>query len=230
MYKTGIPLDTKYHKKNLIEPAKWSILEKALKQYDKSISILDVGCSGGGKLLYLYNMGYRNIQGIDYADDVFKPFWDAYPFLNIKKGNAERLSIFHKGKFDVVYASHLLEHLPNPQLCVKEVKRILKKTGQFIIGVPNGYHLNDIIMRKIQKLRYGTTDHLQVFSLADISNMLVKYGFRIQKVEKVYGSLEFFQDVRINNVIFHLPLILLYKLCKRVYWKEQYYNIIAKPY
>lgn len=55
-------------------------------------------------------------------------------------GNADVLSIFNDGEFDMVYASHVFEHIPWYQslqtLC--EWSRIIKKGGSLEIWVPDG--------------------------------------------------------------------------------------------
>lgn len=227
MYKTGTPNDPGFHKQAVLVPAKWPILEEVLDRYNKRISILDMGCSGGHKLLNLYNKGFRSIYGIDYAEDVFKETWKRYPYLNIKKGNAENLYFFKSKQFDVIYASHLIEHLPHPEKCVKEVSRLLKKNGTFVIGIPNGYQLNDIIMRILQKLFYGKTDHLQAFSLKGITKLLNRYNFKILKTKSDLGSLDFLLDGRLNGKIYKIPEKYLYPWIKRIYWTEIHFNIVA---
>jgi len=198
-----------------------------LKKYNKKISILDIGCSGGDKLLYLFNNGYLNTYGIEYAANVFKSTWKQYPHLNIRKGNAENLHMFHSNTFDLVYCCHLLEHLPHPELCVKETKRLLKKQGKLVIGIPNGYNWNDIIMRGIQKLIYGKTDHLQAFSLDKINRLLKQYDFKIEKIVSDWGSLDFLLDVRINSRLLNLPKNYMYPIISKIYWTKIHFNIVA---
>ncbi|OGK20823.1 hypothetical protein A2866_04055 [Candidatus Roizmanbacteria bacterium RIFCSPHIGHO2_01_FULL_39_8] len=228
MYKTGVPNDVGFHQQTKIEPAKWPFLERVLKQYNKKISVLDIGCSAGNKLLYLYKKGYRKIYGIDYAARVFQHIWKQLPYLHINQGNAENLRRFRNQQFEIVYACHLLEHLPHPEKCVKEVARILKKNGTFVLGIPNGYHLSDIIMRIVQKIVYGRTDHLQTFDLKKITELLRSYSLRVTKADIDKGSLEFLHDVRLNRKTMKIPEQFLYPLVKKIYWKDLYFNIVAK--
>ena len=41
------------------------------------------------------------------------------------------------GKYDVIVMFQVLEHIPEPVLFLKNVGRLLKKTGKLIIEVPN---------------------------------------------------------------------------------------------
>lgn len=72
-----------------------------------------------------------------------KPGWVN---LNIQQGSAvdvvgtcDDLSMFADGSCQLVYASHVLEHLPLERAfaCAKEVRRVLVPGGQFLVSVPN---------------------------------------------------------------------------------------------
>jgi SAM-dependent methyltransferase len=43
------------------------------------------------------------------------------------------------GQMDTVYASHVLEHVPNPQLSLAEWHRVLRIGGTMIVTVPSAY-------------------------------------------------------------------------------------------
>ncbi|HNW88830.1 MAG TPA: class I SAM-dependent methyltransferase [Bacteroidales bacterium] len=55
--------------------------------------------------------------------------------LNIVKGVSENIP-FADESFDVVYCSHVLEHVSDEQKSLIEMKRILKNDGVLIIGMP----------------------------------------------------------------------------------------------
>jgi|SRR3989344_2045256 len=59
------------------------------------------------------------------------------------KDNGE-LKRFKENYFDVIIATHVLEHLPDPQKTITEIYRILKKGGICIVSVPliEHYHPN----------------------------------------------------------------------------------------
>ena len=48
--------------------------------------------------------------------------------LSIKKGFAEKID-YDDGTFDVVYCSHVLEHVNDEHQSLNEMKRVLKKGG-----------------------------------------------------------------------------------------------------
>ena len=55
--------------------------------------------------------------------------------VSIKQGFAEDLP-YAKESFDVVYSSHVLEHVNSESKSLKEMKRVLKDDGILIIGMP----------------------------------------------------------------------------------------------
>ncbi len=80
---------------------------------------------------------------------------EKFETLNIEWNNnvdyvfdAEKKLPFSKNSFDLVYASHVLEHLPwyKTEEILKEWIRILKPNGKLIIFVPDGLKVMNTIM------------------------------------------------------------------------------------
>lgn len=47
------------------------------------------------------------------------------------------LKLFGASQFDFVFSSHFLEHIKNPQVMLKEMKRVLKKSGYLVLYLPD---------------------------------------------------------------------------------------------
>lgn len=224
-YKTGTPNDLKNISQKYGTSLRWDILHEYCLTLDRDADILDVGCGDGNKMLFLLEQGFDNVCGVEYCSSMYKRRLREYPNLKMTEGNAENLIFFNSESFDVTYYCHVLEHLPNPELAILEASRILKKGGACIIGIPNGYHLADKLMRMAQILIYRKTDHLQKFSSKDMINLLESNGFVIEKVTKTYGSFDFIFDKRIVVPKFIKEVV--YKICKKIYWKEIYFDFVA---
>ena len=80
------------------------------------------------------------------------------------------------GYFDVVIASELLEHVPEPLQLASEVARILRPGGLFWATTP---HINGLSARLLG-MDWTTvgSDHLHLFSQKGVTNLLTNAGFR----------------------------------------------------
>jgi SAM-dependent methyltransferase len=76
--------------------------------------------------------------------------------------------MFGVEKFDYVYSSHCLEHVPHPFETLKKWLGLLKKDGLVVLYLPHAdYYL------------VHNPEHLQKFVPKDIEDMLVKLGCEI---------------------------------------------------
>jgi ubiquinone/menaquinone biosynthesis C-methylase UbiE len=223
-YWTGTANDIRNVVKMNCRPCRWSFLFKYLAGKSKSVKILDIGCGTGNKMLSLLDAGYRNTVGVEYNPEVYRQMVERYHQLKISEGNAEDLKNFGNNSFDLVYCSHVLEHLPYPEKAIKEARRVLKKGGAYIIGIPNGDHLNDKTLRIIQMVFYGNYDHLQRFNLRKISEILKQNSFNVVKISARKGSFQILLDHRIK---FRQLSQRLYKFLRRIYWKDLSFDILA---
>ena len=107
-----------------------SILKRCLLKKDNFI--LDVGCGGGGNILFLKNFG--SVSGIDASVDAIN-FCKNKGFENLIMGTAENIPC-PNSFFDLVTAFDVLEHLEDDLIVLKEMKRIIKPGGLMMITVP----------------------------------------------------------------------------------------------
>lgn len=111
----------------------------AIKQYiPKKSTFLDVGCGAGYSLMKAYTEFECEVQGIDPEPGAHgvgrftEGLWKERPII---QGSAEELP-FPDESFDVVYSSHVLEHVHSEKKALEEMKRVLKPNGVLIIGTP----------------------------------------------------------------------------------------------
>lgn len=92
---------------------------------------------------------------------------------------------FAEDTFDIIYCSHVLEHVPDDQKAMRELRRVLKKDGFAVIIVPivsdvtvEDPTLVDPIERE---RRFGQIDHVRVYG-PDVLERLEGAGFTVTRV------------------------------------------------
>jgi SAM-dependent methyltransferase len=97
--------------------------------------LLEMG-SGLGHLLALLGDRYQCV-GIDIAQYAARQTLANAPGSAAMVASADRLEAFADRSFDVVIALHLVEHLVNPEGCLRHVNRMLAEGGLFLFATPN---------------------------------------------------------------------------------------------
>jgi ubiquinone/menaquinone biosynthesis C-methylase UbiE len=94
---------------------------------------LDLGCGPGEKTA---SLKIQNYTGADIAVTALKAGRKTYPKKRFICANAEKLP-FKDNSFDNIIFFEIIEHIPNYQKSITEIKRILKKDGKLFIATPN---------------------------------------------------------------------------------------------
>jgi len=103
--------------------------------------ILDVGCGPGHLTEFILRIKGKNIPGpiigIDYSKVAVKQAQKRIRDASFLVGNALSLP-FNDSSFKCVSCIETLEHVQDPSLLVKELRRVTSEDGVIIICVPNG--------------------------------------------------------------------------------------------
>ena len=101
---------------------------------------------------------------------------------------------FPNNFFDVVYECNLFEHLRNPGFHLKEVYRVLKEKGRFILITDNAsctrfYVLGTHEGRYEKKHKIHPKDrHFSIYTKTHIRNHLFAVGFQLIYIELIETS------------------------------------------
>jgi ubiquinone/menaquinone biosynthesis C-methylase UbiE len=144
-----------------------------------ALRFLECGC-GPGFLLALFEEWFPESQLIGLDSDL-RLLQSAAGRTNRTRlflGAAETLP-FDNSTFDLVITLHMIEHLPAPELFLKEARRVLKPGGFLVLATPNSSGIGARLMGcKWKGWRY---DHLSVHAPAAWRTLLKKQGFRIRE-------------------------------------------------
>ena len=139
-------------------------------------SVLDIGCATGALLASLRDCGWR-VTGVEISPGA--EYARKERGLDVRNIPLEEIK-FPNESFNVILASHLVEHLNDPRSFFTEVHRILKKDGFIFITTPN--------ISGFQALMFGghwrsaIFDHLYLFSKRTLLKMLKTCGFKTEGV------------------------------------------------
>lgn len=136
--------------------------------------ILDIGAGTGDFLLTAKNDGW-NVIGVEPSERA----------KNIAKQKGisfvEEISELENNSFDVITMWHVLEHVPNLEFQIQELKRLLKPTGTLIVAVPN--------FKSFDAKHYGefwaafdVPIHFWHFSKKAIKSLFEKVDMKLEKV------------------------------------------------
>ena len=98
-------------------------------------SALDLGCGTGEMLkLIIQKDAHKELCGIDLSEEMLAVAKSKLPEqVKLLLGDSESLP-FPDNTFDVVYCNDSFHHYPAPQNVLKEVHRVLKPGGTFLMG------------------------------------------------------------------------------------------------
>ena len=144
---------------------------KNLKKYCRG-KTLDLGAG---------RLAYRSMIKKFSSEYFSTDFKKTHPDLDFV-ANAQDLNMIKDDDFDTVFCSQVLEHVPEPQKVLNEIKRILKNDGKAIITVPFlGYLHNepyDFFRYTKHSLKYmAEKSGLQVIEIKESGGLISFLGY-----------------------------------------------------
>ena len=132
------------------------------------------------KNLYNYLASKANVTTVDIVPGFYKKIDSAITYAD-----ATNLQ-FKDANFDMVIANHILEHIPEDIVAMKEMYRVLQPSGVAILQVPYSEKLTATIEEPHinnpakQEQLFGQKDHVRIYALTDYVNRLTVSGFNVK--------------------------------------------------
>lgn len=138
--------------------------------------VLDVGCATGALLAALRDRGWEP-QGVEISEAQAR-YGSERHGLPIFAGSLEAAA-FPPSSFDLVHASHLIEHLNDPASFLRESFRVLRPGGLLVLTTPNIDGLQARLLGS--RWRSAIYDHLYLFSRRSLLSLLEAARFVPEK-------------------------------------------------
>lgn len=138
--------------------------------------VLDVGCAIGALLAKLRERGW-NCTGVELSTNQ-ADYARRIRSLDVRDVTLEAAH-FPGGSFELVHASHLIEHLNDPRSFVREARRVLAEDGRLLVTTPNVAGFQARLFGP--SWRSAIFDHLYLFSLRTLTALLESEGFAVER-------------------------------------------------
>lgn len=141
-------------------------------------NVLDIG-SGEGKHSDLFKKFDKNVTAIDYGKSVYFERREKNHFCVY----GDYYTYKFDDKFDAIWASHVLEHQPNPNSFLKKIHADLKEGGVLALTVPPLKH--EIVGGHLTLWNAGLLMYQLILAGFDCKNISIKtYGYNVSIVLK----------------------------------------------
>lgn len=147
--------------------------------------VLDAGC-GEGQLIHHIVENSPDLVAVGIDDDKpdLKLHWEEFagPRLRFEVADVCNLP-FEDNSFDIVTAFSMLEHLADPHLALREIRRVCR--GWLIASVPwePAWRVGNIVKRRYVKQLGNTPGHIQHWTRRGFEKLLTPHG-RIEHLQR----------------------------------------------
>jgi SAM-dependent methyltransferase len=153
------------------------------------LDVLEIGC-GRGAFSRLLIEKYPSIRltAIDISEVAISEAKSPASTIQFAVGNAESLE-FPDQSFDFIFSCETLEHLPHPVRMTKEIFRLLKPGGKFIITTENYFNgmmlmwLKTWVLKKPFDSGSGEQPHENFFLFFGVAGLIRKGGLKLNHTE-----------------------------------------------
>lgn len=145
-------------------------------------NVLDLGC-GDGYLSFLIAQKGLRVTSLDISLQRMKKFEEAARQYHIHRVISNVCAPgFASQNFDLIVCSEVIEHIEDYPVVLKEVFRLLKPGGKFIVTVPYKEKLKTLLCPHCQQ-GFHENGHLHSFDTDKLSADLMRVGLTVLKAQ-----------------------------------------------
>jgi len=167
------------HPKHLVKTRKpWF-----LKYIDKKDMVLDVGC-GNGEHSFKIARVCKEVTAFDIEESKLqeaKRKQKQRKIKNIKflKIDANKKLPFKRDSFDLILCQDVLEHVRDYKKTTKEVLRVLRNRGLFLVTLPNKETSWKRLKKQAGQFWFADKGHIREWSLKEIDNFGKEFNLKL---------------------------------------------------
>jgi SAM-dependent methyltransferase len=171
-----------------IAPHIWNQYHNQLDQYlaiagSRPLDILDVGCAQGTLALLLAERGHR-VTAVDLRPEFLEYAKSRHSHGQVNFIQANVLEKDLPGRYDIVFANQLIEHLVYPAQLLARLRQNLQPHGLLVVTTPNGNYLRNNLPSFSALGDPRQWEHLQ--STADGDGHF--YAYRAEELVALFGG------------------------------------------
>lgn len=156
-----------------------------IKTEEQPLHVLEIGCGCGAVLAYIKSLHPNaEVYGVELISEVAKI---AVHFGNVLCGDVEQMDYpWEEEFFDYIIMGDVLEHLSNPELVLRKLRKHLRTGGHILISMPNVKHYSVLLPLICQDIfpysDSGILDrtHVKMYTGTEIKNLIWKSGYEIE--------------------------------------------------
>jgi 2-polyprenyl-3-methyl-5-hydroxy-6-metoxy-1,4-benzoquinol methylase len=164
--------------------------------------VLDIGAAQGAFLKACRDRGWETTgielspEGRDYAKTHHGMEFDSVPLEDLR---------LPAGSFDAVHMNHVLEHLVDPRGTLREIHRVLRPGGQFIVEVPN--EIDDLFVQicsaigRPPKPYPVPSPHIYHFNAPSLKRVLENAGFSVTLLVTPRRNLNYNSRIPLGSLV-----------------------------
>lgn len=141
------------------------------------LAAADLGC-GTGNVLHAMLQKAENVIGVDGSPRMLelarRRFGSESDRVSLRIGELSHLPL-RDGEADFASLNMVLHHVPEPQVVLGEIRRVLSPSGVLL--------LTDFNKHNMESMRSEYGDHWLGFTAEQLSSLIAQTGFRIQTIE-----------------------------------------------
>jgi SAM-dependent methyltransferase len=156
---------------------------RRMAEFVPSGRVLEVGCGYGYFLQCALQAGY-DAYGIDLSPTAVKRASERLPD-RVFCGLLEEVPEIQELQYDVIFGSHLIEHLTEPGAFLEHAGRLLRPGGLLVLVTPN---IRSLLSRASGRrwVSYKIPEHVSYYDPRTITDLLNRAGFSVRAIDSAY--------------------------------------------